>query len=74
MLEISSPAKRLLSFQFIRIWVECGHWPAVGYCKEDKKNCASREGEKLLLASRGQSVDSTHPAQNTAIRLAVLNN
>jgi len=38
MLEISSPAKRLLSFQFIRFWVECGHWPAVSYCKQDKKS------------------------------------
>jgi hypothetical protein len=46
MLEISSPTKRLLSFQFIRIWVECGNWPAVGYYKQDKENCGSREEEK----------------------------
>lgn len=25
MLEISSPIKQILTFQFIRIWVECGH-------------------------------------------------
>jgi len=44
MLEMSSPAKRLLSFQFIRNWVESGHCPAVSYYKQDKENCGSREG------------------------------
>jgi hypothetical protein len=74
MLEIFSPAKQLLSFQFISIWVESGHCPAVGYYKQDKENCGAKEREKRILAFTWQSVDSTHMAQNRAIRLVVLNN
>jgi len=74
MREISSPVKRLLSLQFIRILVESGHCPPVGYYKQDKEKCVSGEGEKRLLAARGQSVYSTHLAQNRAISFTVLNN
>jgi len=39
MLEISSLFKRLLTFQFKRIWLKSGHCPAVGCYKQDKESC-----------------------------------